>query len=369
MILNNTDQAIDNLYYLLWLKDSGLKDSSFVVKIPDTIIIKSNQIMNWFFSSKNNDGILVKKDYNLNHKNIFETFTRKISKSGIVAYFIENIKTNSSENEIVIRYFTKEKFREFLFAEKEVIRSGILQKFIDPYGENQTLIQAIYSPQLCIFSKRVNYRHLYDNSYDPYERLLTFDGAEMYSRTVPLRGNSIRLQDEQLPANIPLKKMKNTPLNLDNNYIRPEEIKLIQTTNTMRPIQLENDIKCFHCQEKIQSKDLVPVTYEFIINNFEENPNAQYSKVSNVEVIEVPPVPNFVLKNKNSKFIKDQTSQIPALLAKLYPKLSLENYLKFRKNQKFLNQKFQQHIQQKRSNYVNIVIQILQDIQKLVEHL
>lgn len=46
--------------------------------------------MNWFFSSKSGEGILVKKDYNLNHANIYQTFTKSTSKSGIVGYFIEN---------------------------------------------------------------------------------------------------------------------------------------------------------------------------------------------------------------------------------------------------------------------------------------
>ena len=34
----------------------------------------------------------------------------------------------------------------------------------------------------------MNYKNLYDKSYDPYERVVTFDGAEVYSRSVPIRG-------------------------------------------------------------------------------------------------------------------------------------------------------------------------------------
>ncbi|KAL4508548.1 hypothetical protein ABPG72_003852 [Tetrahymena utriculariae] len=416
MIIRNTNLLVENLYYLLWLKDSGLKDASFNVKIPDTIILQSGKIMNWFFTSKNGEGILMKKDFNLKNTKIFESFTRNESKSRIVAMFIENIRNDDevseenlkktkqnnhneenikfdipkNEGQIVIRYLTKEKLKEFLFTDFTEKKSGILQKFIDPYGDSQSVIQAIWSPQLCIFSKRVNYRHLYDKRYDPYERLPTFDGAEMYSRTVPLRGkvisqemrkfcenivqriahvsfqkimiqrmvvyfkpdknnnlyflycSSMRLHGEKIDPDILEEnqyKIKNTPLILDTNYQRPEEIKLIQTTNTMRPISLENNIQCFYCQQKIQKKDLVAVTYEFIINNFEENPNAKYSKVSSTAVLEVPKEQNFILNTEESHYVKDKTSEIPELLTKLYPKLTVENYHKLRQNKKFLSQK------------------------------
>ena len=85
---------------------------------------------------------------------------------------------------------TESKLRQFLEDDTflKSTQGGILQRFLDPYGEHQTLIQAVWSPNLCIFSKRMNYRNLYDTGYDPYERLTTFDGAEVYSRTVPLRG-------------------------------------------------------------------------------------------------------------------------------------------------------------------------------------
>ena len=42
--------------------------------------------------------------------------------------------------------------------------------------------------------------------------------------------SSIRLADEQIPLQLQKQmknKMKNTPLNLDNNYVKPSEIKLI----------------------------------------------------------------------------------------------------------------------------------------------
>jgi len=71
--------------------------------------------------------------------------------------------------------------------------NGILQKFIHPYGEHNgkiinnandklELIQAIWSPRLCVFTKRVNLRRLNETHFDVYERALTFDGPTFYSK-------------------------------------------------------------------------------------------------------------------------------------------------------------------------------------------
>jgi len=153
MILRNTNLVVENLYYLLWLKDSGLKDASFSVKIPDTVIIQSGKILNWFFSSKNGEGVLMKKEVNLKSSLIYDSFIRKASRSGIVASFIQNLKNEDAEAEasktfltsnllreesklkfdipknegdITVHYLTKEKLKEFLFTDAAINKTGIL---------------------------------------------------------------------------------------------------------------------------------------------------------------------------------------------------------------------------------------------------
>ena len=41
---------------------------------------------------------------------------------------------------------------------------------------------------MCIFINRCNHKRLNDNNYDIYERVVTFDAPEVYSRTLPLGG-------------------------------------------------------------------------------------------------------------------------------------------------------------------------------------
>ena len=44
------------------------------------------------------------------------------------------------------------------------------------------MIQAIWSPRVCVFTKQVNLRKLTEHRFDVYERALTFDGPAYYSR-------------------------------------------------------------------------------------------------------------------------------------------------------------------------------------------
>lgn len=38
---------------------------------------------------------------------------------------------------------------------------------------------------------------------------------------------------------------------MENNFSKPEDIKLIYTTNTMRPVKMKFEIRCFYCENKI----------------------------------------------------------------------------------------------------------------------
>lgn len=52
--------------------------------------------------------------------------------------------------------------------------------------------------------------------------------------------------------NNPCKKQNNTPIAMANNYAKPYNIKLLQTTNTIHPATLIKDILCFDCNELCQ---------------------------------------------------------------------------------------------------------------------
>lgn len=68
---------------------------------------------------------------------------KKISKSGIVAYFIysksEDKNVYFSEKRLTIDYFDKKSFEAFI--DDLDTKDGILQKFEDPIGENNHMIR------------------------------------------------------------------------------------------------------------------------------------------------------------------------------------------------------------------------------------
>ncbi|KRW99216.1 hypothetical protein PPERSA_07459 [Pseudocohnilembus persalinus] len=398
------------------LKQVGVKDSCLQVKIPDTIIMKGSNLLVWYFTSKKNGQILIRKDYQLTKEKVLQSFTKKVSKSGICAQYMyqknekfEMIKDKSDEklkddDELVIEYFNKEQLEQFLYEqenyekenknkkEEEKVKQkerpprGILQKFIDPFGENQTVIQAIWSPQLCIFQKRLNYKNLYDQRWDPYERLVTFDGAEVYSRTVPLRGKIISQEMRKLckniaervslvsfdsyslkrmvlyfkpdknnvlhflyctssrlekeipdPEKIDTKKLHHTPMVIEGSqFVRPEYVKLTYTTNTMRPVKLTNEIECLNCKNLVQKTDLVDVEYKFIVETLKSQINQSYK--TQIEVLQ-PREEQFVYDRQQiqKEFINGVQEDIPPFIKKLYPKITLEFYKEISKHKHFLS--------------------------------
>jgi len=65
-----------------------------------------------------------------------------------------------------------------------------LQRFIAPHGGGQhnSQIRAIWTPKLCILERRRTKKNLHDQRFALYERAITFDGPDVHSVSLPLRG-------------------------------------------------------------------------------------------------------------------------------------------------------------------------------------
>jgi len=44
------------------------------------------------------------------------------------------------------------------------------------------IIQEVWSPVVCMFTKKVNLKKANETRFDMYERAITFEGAEFYSK-------------------------------------------------------------------------------------------------------------------------------------------------------------------------------------------
>jgi hypothetical protein len=83
-------------------------------------------------------------------------------------------------------------------------KSGILQRFVAPHGggRHNSQIRAIWTPKLCILERRQTKQDLHDPRFALYERCITFDGPDVHSVSVPLRGTVLAGQVENICKDI-----------------------------------------------------------------------------------------------------------------------------------------------------------------------
>lgn len=181
------DGLLDIIYQFAWQKIPPDSSNTFF-NIPDTVIYKFQQPRFWYFTSK--DGTVKKRSPNkLKTDIIKEYFTKNISSSEIVAWFmyIEN-------NKKIVEFLNKENFNHFLYSRKKT-DEGILQKFIDPKGTRNSMIQVIWLQKFIFFELRENKKNLFDTRFDLYERAVTFEGEEFHC-------DSKQLCSEKLQENL-----------------------------------------------------------------------------------------------------------------------------------------------------------------------
>lgn len=172
------DGLLDIIYQFAWQKIPPNSTTTFF-NIPDTVIYKYQQPRFWYFTSK--DGTIKKRSPNkLKTDIIKEYFTKNISPSEIVAWFMY-----IEDNKKVVEFLNKENFNHFLYARKKT-DEGILQKFIDPKGARNSMIQVIWLQKFIFFELRENKKNLYDTRFDLYERAVTFEGEEFHCESKQL---------------------------------------------------------------------------------------------------------------------------------------------------------------------------------------
>jgi len=204
-ILADHDGFVEAFYHLLWAKNFNQEPCPEVL-VPDTIIYKFRIPAYWYFTGA--DGRLRRKNKaNIVNTKIFKDFTAGArSDRDVVACHIcerpldgaaENSDAPPARTETVIRYFDKAALKEFLFAH-EKLDDGCLQKFIRPKGLCNTMIQAAWSPQMCLLERRVNLCPLLSGRAPLQERTATYEGSEHLSRITPVRGTLLADRVQQL---------------------------------------------------------------------------------------------------------------------------------------------------------------------------
>lgn len=190
------DGFVEAFYHMLWAKNFNGEPCPEVL-VPDTIIYKYRIPAYWYFTGS--DGRLRRKNKaNIVNQKIFKDFTAGArSEKDVVALHIcerpiggdaaKSTDEAPARMETVVRYFDKATLKDFLFVQ-EKLDDGCLQKFVRPKGLFNSMIQAAWSPQMCLIERRVNQTPLLSGRVPIDERTATYEGSEHLSRITPVRG-------------------------------------------------------------------------------------------------------------------------------------------------------------------------------------
>ena len=270
------DGVIENLYHLLWTKDSIFGMDPYVV-IPHTILYKYFKPCYWYFSSSKDSKLKKKSSSKLLSQNIKDEFLKKYNSTvDIVAYFIYKNNSYNKMNSIlgngntnyedylyqdynsnttngfskktnegyIIEYLDKKRFIECIES-KMPCEDGILQKFEQPKGDSNFVIRLNWSQKMCMFEKKVNIKRIIDNKFNIYERAVTFDGEEFQTETQPMRGNNLPDRIEKIGnsiashiSNVSLERIKIVRMILNFKVTEDDRISLLWCSS----LRLENTL-------------------------------------------------------------------------------------------------------------------------------
>ena len=300
------DGVIENIYHFLWTKDTIFNTDPYII-IPQTILYKYQKPCYWYFTSVIDGKLKKKSSGKVNSTHIREVFTKNISKSGIIAYYIykknkiiskyecdrptfeKRIKTlfdkepdeDPNKGNYIIEYFDLKKFDEFL-NNKFSFEDGILQKFTDPKGDNNAIFRLTWSPKLCLFEKCTNIRKITDSKYDIYERVVTYDGEEFQTKTEPLKGSNLPDRIEKIGmsianhvSNITLEKIKIVRMILNFKIDKKDRILFLWCSS----LRIENglDKRALNDNKRVKEVDInkIKVRSPEDINLFKYNINGK----------------------------------------------------------------------------------------------
>lgn len=332
MALNIEGEGLlDIIYYYIWLSRNKSVDSEWIA-IPDTIVYKYQQPRSWYFTSVSRK-IKKKSKEKLKAHYIEEAFLKNCSESGIVAWYIyieANVRT--------VEFLNVEDFKHLLHYRKKA-QEGILQKFIDPKGERNTLIQMVWSPSVSLFELRENIKDLYDTRYDVYERAVTFEGEDFHSTSRPICSKVLKdtmqttvnklaryileasggkvqitrmvLQFKQSkkdilwmirPCSIRCSNgLITSPINIDSEISLPKTVNTHKySLNPQTAMAMQKTVLCRNCSKPMEADKMCEISYRMVIS-------------------------------------ASAKGEMPELLKKIHTQMNLPEYEKFKNNPLFLS--------------------------------
>mmetsp|Transcript_54063 Transcript_54063/g.143927 ORF Transcript_54063/g.143927 Transcript_54063/m.143927 type:complete len:589 (+) Transcript_54063:412-2178(+) len=287
-----------------------------------------------------------------------------------------------------LEYLNQSQLQEFLFNRQKV-NNGILQQFLDPKGNHNAILRALWSPQVTVLERRINRNRLFDTKMDIYERAITFEGPDFHSVPAPVRGSklpaaihqmasgiashatavsgdklrisrmalnlkmdvegnpwllwasSIRLQDELKAQEFSgsgaagPSTLHNTPLESESILTIPAHVRVGQSAAAMRPVTLQQPDFCPICTSPVHHTQLHPMYYH-ILQEWEQKARiairkgVQFKKLPGVEGLNNGHPLWDRLTQVSAAAEQDMSKAVPRLINHLHPRLTQAEYLQWR---------------------------------------
>lgn len=171
------------LLFHAWKVNESTSTSCPNLLIPETVIYRLGKPFFWYFTLPSGE-ILRKAKNKVGHKYILEEF--QCQSEDVLAYYIGLTNTKKpNANQATIEFFTQESFIDFI-NNRDKCSTGILQRWIEPKSNQNSLIKVQWSPQFCLLERRVNKNKLDDNKIEFYDKLVTYEGDEYNSNIEPV---------------------------------------------------------------------------------------------------------------------------------------------------------------------------------------
>ncbi|KAJ1487228.1 hypothetical protein T484DRAFT_2253006 [Baffinella frigidus] len=161
--------------------------------IPDTVTFRAgvSGFPCWYLSSKQDPGMIKRKNQsNVTAHKILEAFSKKtpVAKGA-----------RSTQGHGIIAVLVT--LRDFLDTRSRTF-SGILQKWVDPKGQHNSMLHAAWTSKMCKVTCLTNVRSLTDRRASTYDRAVTFDGSDSHATRDPVSQQTQELV--QVQQNNPL---------------------------------------------------------------------------------------------------------------------------------------------------------------------
>lgn len=385
------DGLCELFYNLLWTKETVYEDA-FTCFLPDTVVFKNGNIIAWYFSDEKGN-ILRKKEANLEIENVRQVFYRKRSKYDVIALYLTETAEESAKysGEMAIEYLTEDTFEKLLKDHRKLQR-GILQRFIDPLGGKNALIQVIWTPNMCFFSRRVNKHLMNDTSVNVYKRVITFDGPDIWSDNAPVRGFDFPTKIRTLIENMIIHILKvsfdrfkvsklvaflkicedrkvwflwsssvrlykrqeekdqdvEPEIKIDQNFKIPHVIE--ENLDRFRDLgrefgKMEKQLfKCPRCEVLTHVERLVSIEYRLLIQinslgmNKEEHAEDPFTKTSSKIRFSAQSLKKQPEIAEEAQ-LRHKAADIPLIIRRLHPKLKLQEFIKYKNSIEFLSKR------------------------------